>query len=559
MMTSIAPAVALLFVLGCAPFAAAAAGPIALQVLEDDKLGADGLEGVFALAMSAGSEFVYTTSFSGDGVAVWSRDAVTGKLALVEVKRDGLGGVAVDAIDGAQALTLSPDGVHVYVAARTAVAVFARDPIIGTLTYIDRVPAGVTGDLVDPKGIAVSPDGAHVYVAAENSDTVTVFTRALPAGTLTAVQVLEDGEAGVDGINDPIALTVSPDGLNVYVAGRGDDAIAVFARDPGTGFLTFVEMHEHGVAGVDGLSGATAVTLSPDGANVYAVGEADAGIAVFDRTPVTGTLAYVGTAVGSSPEAGTFLRGLGAIVVGDGGTRVAVTTRRNYVSILARDVGTGALTFIGGDDLEDALGVVMSPDGQFLYAGTRGERLGVFRLTTLACTAAPKAPCTGPTQTGHGTLRIKDQLADVTDKLEWKWRRGPSTLLAAFGDPVGTTNDLVLCLYDQSAAPQPILESILPAGSACETKPCWKAQSTRGFRYRDRGAGPGGVISALLRAGAAGEARITAKLKGPLLPIPNLPMASPAVMQLQSASGTCWQNVFSTPQANGSFEYRSND
>jgi 6-phosphogluconolactonase (cycloisomerase 2 family) len=34
---------------------------------------------------------------------------------------------------------------------------------------------------------------------------------------------------------------VSPDGRHVYVAGQLDNAIAIFARDPLTGALTFVE------------------------------------------------------------------------------------------------------------------------------------------------------------------------------------------------------------------------------------------------------------------------------------------------------------------------------
>ncbi len=59
------------------------------------------------------------------------------------------------------------------------------------------------------------------------------------------------------GCSPPRSVTVSPGGQSVYVAGYGDDAVAVFSRDADTGRLTFLEAIKDGQNGVDGMDGAT--------------------------------------------------------------------------------------------------------------------------------------------------------------------------------------------------------------------------------------------------------------------------------------------------------------
>src|SRR5207237_831694 len=60
-----------------------------------------------------------------------------------------------------------------------------------------------------------------------------------------------------------------------------DNALAVFERDPATGTLTYVERMRDGIAGIDGLRSAQAVAVSPDGGTVYAAGSADKAVTVF--------------------------------------------------------------------------------------------------------------------------------------------------------------------------------------------------------------------------------------------------------------------------------------
>jgi DNA-binding beta-propeller fold protein YncE len=112
----------------------------------------------------------------------------------------------------------------------------------------------------------------------------------LPASKLEFIEAHENGVNGVDGLNGGEAVAISPDGLHVYTAAYFDHAVAVFARNPSTGTLQFVERKKQGEGGVNELRNARNVTVSPDGAYVYAVADLDDSIVTFARNPATGKL-----------------------------------------------------------------------------------------------------------------------------------------------------------------------------------------------------------------------------------------------------------------------------
>ena len=84
------------------------------------------------------------------------------------------------------------------------------------------------------------------------------------AAFLNFVEAQKDGLGGVQGLDGPRSVAVSPDGAHVYVASVHADAVTAFSRDPATGALTFIDVQTDGVGGVDGLDGAVSVTVSPD-------------------------------------------------------------------------------------------------------------------------------------------------------------------------------------------------------------------------------------------------------------------------------------------------------
>src|SRR5436305_6901339 len=192
----------------------------------------------------------------------------------------------VTGLNGAYGVTVSPDGKQVYVAGELAdaLAVFSRDPATGALTFVE-VEHDTVGGVAGLKGahaVVLSPDGAHVYVASSVADAVVVFSRDAASGALSFVETKHDGAGGVNGLNGANAVAISPDGTYVYVTGTVDGALAVFQRDAATGALTFVEQKRNGVGGVAGLHGAAAVAVSPDGYSIYATGSTSDAVADFE-------------------------------------------------------------------------------------------------------------------------------------------------------------------------------------------------------------------------------------------------------------------------------------
>src|SRR5438874_179582 len=252
----------------------AAAGPTAssyLRFLEVERNGSGsitGLDGASGVAVSPDGRTVYATGEVDDALAVFHRDSATGALTFVEMKQDAVDGV--DGLNGAHGVVVSPDGVHVYVASKTgdALAVFSRAADTGALTFVQAKNEGVSNvnGLDGAEGIAISSVGAHVSVTGLNDaggydDALVVFDRNPETGMLTSVQLLEDGVGVVNGLNGADAVAVSPDGTHVFVTGSVDNALAVFERDPATGTLTYVERMRDGIAGVDGLHKAQAVAV----------------------------------------------------------------------------------------------------------------------------------------------------------------------------------------------------------------------------------------------------------------------------------------------------------
>ena len=191
-------------------------------------------------------------------------------------------------------IALSPDGKNLYATSENtgAVVVFSRDPASGKLDFLERQVNGVGGvaGLGGAWGVHVSADGKNVYVAGANS-ALAVFSRNPTTGALTFMEAQQNGIGGVAGLGGARGVGVSADGKNVYVAGYGDSALAVFNRNPTTGALSFLEMHKQGVGAVAGLASPEGLRASADGHHVY-VASYD-GIAVFTRNLTTGALTFV--------------------------------------------------------------------------------------------------------------------------------------------------------------------------------------------------------------------------------------------------------------------------
>ena len=56
----------------------------------------------------------------------------------------------------------------------------------------------------------------------------------MTGGTLVFVEAAFDGQNGVDGIDQAFGIAISPNSREAYIAGFGDDAIALFRRASGS-------------------------------------------------------------------------------------------------------------------------------------------------------------------------------------------------------------------------------------------------------------------------------------------------------------------------------------
>ena len=214
----------------------------------------------------------------------------SGRLRLVQVLEDRKDGV--EGLFGPAFSAVSPDGAHVYVSGEGAendVAVLARDALSGRLTPVEVVSTG----LPPSRALAVSHDGAHVYVTGFTAKAVTAFQRDRATGRLTRLASWRDGVDGVQGLDGAFGIALSADAASVYVASYYGHSVAVFARDAGTGTLNFVQAVSSDAEGVQGLTGARGVVVSPDGAHLWTAARADKSIALFSRDTTSGRLRFV--------------------------------------------------------------------------------------------------------------------------------------------------------------------------------------------------------------------------------------------------------------------------
>lgn len=227
--------------------------------------GALGLERAVGVAVSPDGKNVYVAAGAtvGEGAVVsLERNTSTGALTQLPGKEGCISTVNTNcaagvAIDGPEDLVISSDGRDVYTnsSQNDAVLEFRREPS-GTLAQLSSpnvclmkapVEAGCTEakGLQDALGVAISPAGEDVYASGPIEDDEAAFTRNAETGALTQLAAPyecagksetegkidnECGTQGIQGIAGARRVTVSPDGMNLYVAGQNDHTVVEIAR-----------------------------------------------------------------------------------------------------------------------------------------------------------------------------------------------------------------------------------------------------------------------------------------------------------------------------------------
>jgi hypothetical protein len=279
-------------------------------------------------------------------------------------------------------LAIAPDGRHLYVASFSTIWTFRRDRVSGALRRVPgragcvrqwgRPGCGRAHGLGGIESILVSPDGRHVYAAARGSRSIAAFRRHPVSGRLTQLRgrlgcvsrfPSPCSRGGARGLLAPRRLAISRDGRNVYAAStvfigsrEAKSALAVFTRNRRSGSLrqpggprSCVTSRRAPVCTVArGLEGAGSVAVSYDGKTLYAGSLTNAAVTVFRRGR-SGRIAQL------AGPAGCVAR------------RSSARFRRRF--------GCGGARLLG--DVETLL---PSADGKSLYVfSDQAERLLIFR------------------------------------------------------------------------------------------------------------------------------------------------------------------------------------
>lgn len=388
-----------------------------------------------AIAVSPDGKYVYVAASRSDAIAIFRRDASTGRLTqppgtggCVAVK--GAAGCAnAIGLDGPSSVAISADGRSLYATSRgsESISAFRINASNGALSQLPASAGCISGlpvpvcaagrALLGPDVVVVSPDGRNVYVGSFFGNAVAVFDRDLSSGALTqpgdSTGCLAEAIAGCTtgiALGAPEGMAISGDGANIYVATALSSALVVLTRDRSTGALTqasdgsgcIVYMPLSGCTTGVQLSGANAVAFKPGG-DVYATSLLSNSVTAFTRTSSGALIQKQGTfgclvwlrAVGCS--FGRALRAPEGLAISPDGKNVYVAAfGTGAIDVLDRGSKAGKLTqkpgragclaprSVPGCTLARALrgvsSIALSPDGRYLYSTSFGSNaVDIFR------------------------------------------------------------------------------------------------------------------------------------------------------------------------------------
>ncbi|NLF30139.1 MAG: beta-propeller fold lactonase family protein [Planctomycetes bacterium] len=252
----------------------------------------------------------------------------------------------------------------------------------GELEFVEAVldDDGAFDGLNEPKASVISPDGGFVYVISgtRTDGAIAVLRRDPATGAVEMVQGLTQPQ-----VNDPSDVEISPDGKQVYVSDQEGDKIVVFDRDVVTGELAYASTCHLRLSILDGPHPYD-LSISSDGTSLYASGKDNLGLGVYQRNPATGAIVEVQRISGSTIR--------DHALSGDGEYLYASISSPPGVAMYSRDTATGLLTEVGQVDNSGLWWtasakpnwITISPDGTWAYIATFASgTLQVFTRDTL--------------------------------------------------------------------------------------------------------------------------------------------------------------------------------
>lgn len=278
--------------------------------------------------------------------------------------------VVDEELKGLVSIVGSEDGKFLYGAALGSqkLVTMSRDPKTGKVEVIDSI-----GDLKGAVCLAISKDQKWVVFTSCQSSLVTLYSREAKTGKLTEVSRQQQGVEGVDGLNFPIAVTISPDSRFVYVTSpTGTGTLTTFSIKEGK--LEFLQKHE----GADNcLAGARLLAVDPQGEFLFVGCCKSHCLTVFDRDIKKGHLRLLSYKA-DGKEGCNLLEGAHGVACSKDGKHLYVSSGRwggdhgiTVFEILQREVLELVQELEDGKDLKNFNAgnfIKISPDGKYVYA-----------------------------------------------------------------------------------------------------------------------------------------------------------------------------------------------
>ena len=301
-----------------------------LMVYKDGAGGIDGLSWAGGIALNRSGRRLFVTASGDKALSVWRvNTADDNPLTLLKVYKDGAD--RTYGLQGAWHLALGPDGRRLYVSSLSGSALSvwrvnaaADNPLTWHKTYRDNTAGGA---------IALSPDGTLALTLADPGHALGAWRVNADAGNpLTLLRKYAGGTEGIDGLLLGTAVAFGLNGRRAYITAAGDDALSVWhvaAADASTSVLMQTRLYTDGKDGIDGLFSATDVVLSADGARLYAAGFNDRALSAWHVNDDAAAPLAQGTVYKDSKHGIDGLAGAKAIAVSPDGRLVFVASAYN--------------------------------------------------------------------------------------------------------------------------------------------------------------------------------------------------------------------------------------
>ncbi|MEZ4561389.1 MAG: beta-propeller fold lactonase family protein [Thermomicrobiales bacterium] len=290
------------------------------------------------VAVSADGKTAWVADSINHRISVWTRSSASSADWTNQTTFGGYGLGANKFIEPHD-VAVSGDGRMVCVVDfLNRVSVWTRSNVSST-DWTNQTNFGTQGagpdQFNDPFGVAVSADGLTVLVADTYNDRISVWSRPDTGSIVWANQAtFGTSGAGPDQLQRPMGVAISADGLTAWVGDKGNDRVSVWTRQD-TGSTNWTNHTTFGTKGIgpSRFQRPMGVTVSADGLKIWVADYWNNRISVWTR-PNAASVAWKNQTTFGKNGAGSnqFKEPMGVAVPADGLTALVADLSNDRIS-----------------------------------------------------------------------------------------------------------------------------------------------------------------------------------------------------------------------------------